>query len=227
MLLQRKWCPGVPLGSPSAPCMFTTRGSWPMDHLPCRHGSETRRPAHGQRERRRAIGNCHFDREQPTNTQQGNKSTTGQKGRGFPVRGEPCIHCGARRRPRPRPKTSKASRSSSSGTPTPARPVVGPRRPVHCAAARSLRSAESRSCKRPGRRQAPDVDGVGVACGVLADRVGSVSTQVFRAGRRLATPPVSARVMGWQMAASLKLKAWQVPDRAEERIVQGRRCWGP
>jgi len=72
-----------------------------MDHLPCRHGSETRRPAHGQRERRRAIGNCHFDREQPTNTQQGNKSTTGQKGRGFPVRGEPCIHCGARRRPRP------------------------------------------------------------------------------------------------------------------------------
>ena len=128
MLFQRKWCPGVPLGSPSAPCMFTTRGSWPMDHLPCRHGSETRRPAHGQRERRRAIGNCHFDREQPTNTQQGNKSTTGQKGRGFPVRGEPCIHCGARRRPRPRPKTSKASRSSSSGTPTPARPVVGPRR---------------------------------------------------------------------------------------------------
>ena len=184
MLLQRKWCPGVPLGSPSAPCMFTTRGSWPMDHLPCRHGSETRRPAHGQRERRRAIGNCHFDREQPTNTQQGNKSTTGQKGRGFPVRGEPCIHCGARRRPRP-PLPKRARRRARRRQEHP------PRRGrwLGRAASGSLRgcsvAAESRSCKRPGRRQAPDVDGVGVACGVLADRVGSVSTQVFGAGGRL------------------------------------------
>ena len=91
-----------------------------------------------------------------------------RKAGGFPSAANPAFTAALAAGRAPPPKTSKASRSSSSGTPTPARPVVGPRRPVHCAAARSLRRAEAAKGPAGARRLTWMALASRVACSPIA-----------------------------------------------------------